>query len=55
MAWFNGNMLTRMQVVDALNIVFPDLHLQWDDLEIIDDAWTIDGTEPLEWCWGAKD
>lgn len=50
MAWFNGNELTRSQVTDALNETFPDLHIQWDDLEIIDGEWTIDGMNPLEWC-----
>jgi hypothetical protein len=52
MAWFNGNLLTRTQLVDALNAAFPELNLQWDDVEIIDDAWTIDGIEPLMWCKG---
>jgi hypothetical protein len=50
MAWFNGNLLSITFVVDVLNVVFPDCHVQWDDLVIIDGHWTIDGIDPIDWC-----
>lgn len=43
-------LISREALLFNLNSLYPDLHLQWDDLEIIDDEWTIDGMEPVEWC-----
>ena len=55
MAYVTGGGLPP-ELVDREGLLFnlismyPELHLQWDDLEIIDGEWTIDGMEPLEWC-----
>jgi hypothetical protein len=49
-AYVAGELVSNDGLLFNLDSMYPELHLQLDDLEIIDGEWTIDGMEPLEWC-----